>query len=59
VFAAGDGAAGADLLLRARDEPAMLADLTAQCQTRAPLFHPAHERATLRRIVLQTKEIPR
>lgn len=58
-FEPGDGAGLATLLQRTRDEPAMLADLQAQCAARAPLFQPAHERATLRRIVRQALESPR
>jgi putative glycosyltransferase (TIGR04348 family) len=46
-FAPGDGAGLASLLQRARDEPAMLAALRAQCEQRAPLFEPAREQATL------------
>jgi putative glycosyltransferase (TIGR04348 family) len=47
-FAPGDDAALATLLQRARDEPAMLKALAAQCDTRAPLFDPARERRILR-----------
>ena len=43
----GDDAALAALLQRARDDPAMLGGLQNQCAARAPLFSPAHERATL------------
>jgi putative glycosyltransferase (TIGR04348 family) len=57
-FEPGDDAALAALLQRARDEPAMLPALRAQCALRAPLFHPTHERATLRRIVRQALESP-
>lgn len=46
-FAPGDAEGLADLLERCRDEPAILARLTAQCALRAPLFEPARERATL------------
>ena len=55
-FDPGDGAGLAALLEQARDDPAMLERLTAACEARAPLFDPAHERATLRRIVRQTLE---
>ena len=47
TFAAGDEAALATLLERARDEPAMLPALARQCAARAPLFAPERERATL------------
>jgi putative glycosyltransferase (TIGR04348 family) len=47
VFPAGDAAALASLLTRARDEPAMLIALQAQCAQRAPLFRPGQERASL------------
>lgn len=47
VFDWGDSAALAALLQQARDDPAMLAGLQAQCAARAPLFSPAQERATL------------
>ncbi len=43
----GDDAALATLLVRARDDPAMLVDLRNRCAARAPLFAPDHERATL------------
>jgi len=58
VFEPGDDKGLATLLQRARDEPAMLPKLTAACDARAHLFDPAHERATLRRIVRQTLESP-
>ena len=50
-FPVGDASALATLLQQARDDPAMLNDLQAQGECRAPLFAPDHERATLRRIV--------
>ncbi len=50
-FAPGDAAALASLLERARDDPAMLPALQAQSAARAPLFDPAHERATLRALM--------
>lgn len=56
VFDPDDDAALAAMLARARDEPAMLDDLTAQCAARAPLFDPARERATLRRILRQAED---
>ena len=43
----GDAAGLATLLAQARDDPAMLALLRAQCSARAPLFDPDHERQTL------------
>ncbi len=46
-FAPGDSAALATLLKSARDDPAMLAALRAQCTARAPLFDPAREREAL------------
>ena len=56
TFAVGDAAALAALLVRARDDPAMLAALRVQCARRAPLFEPARERRTLRRIVRECLE---
>jgi len=56
VFDVGDAGALAALLERARDDPAMLPALKARGDARAPLFDPAHERATLRRIVRQALE---
>lgn len=50
-FPAGDAAALARLLRRARDEPDMLAHLRRQCDVRAPLFDPAREAAALRALV--------
>lgn len=47
VFDWGDAAGLATLLAQARDDPAMLPALQAQCAARAPLFHPDHERQTL------------
>jgi putative glycosyltransferase (TIGR04348 family) len=47
-FEPGDAAGLATLLQRARDEPAMLSELRAQCDRRAPLFDPAREQASLR-----------
>jgi glycosyltransferase involved in cell wall biosynthesis len=55
-FAPGDARALATLLKRARDEPAMLPDLSAQCAARAPLFDPARERATLRAVLQHAQE---
>ena len=46
-FELGDSEALAALLQRCRDEPAMLDRLAAQCASRAPLFEPALEQATL------------
>jgi putative glycosyltransferase (TIGR04348 family) len=50
TFEVGDDAALATLLERARDEPAMLADLQRRAAERAPLFAPEAERAALMRI---------
>ena len=57
-FAWGDAKALATLLERARDEPAMLAALRRQCDARAPLFEPAHERATLLALMAELLETP-
>ncbi|MDO9093878.1 MAG: selenoneine biosynthesis selenosugar synthase SenB [Rubrivivax sp.] len=46
-FDVGDSAALAALLQRCRDDAAMLPALQAQCDLRAALFSPAHERQTL------------
>jgi putative glycosyltransferase (TIGR04348 family) len=59
VFEVGDAEGLAALLARARDDPAMLPALRARGDARAPLFDPAHERATLRRIVRQALESTR
>ena len=53
TFAPGDAQALATLLARCRDDAAMLPALSAQCAERAPLFEPAHERATLRRLLAE------
>jgi len=50
-FEGDDAPALAALVQRARDEPAMLASLSAACREREPLFEPARERATLHRLV--------
>ena len=50
-FDPGDDRALAAALVRLRDEPAMLAALSAQATARAPLFAPEAERAALLRIV--------
>ena len=50
-FALGDDAALATMLKRARDDPDMLPTLQGQLRTRAPLFSPEAERATLHRVV--------
>ncbi len=46
-FEPGDGAGLAALLERCRDRPAILERLQRQCDARAPLFEPVHERAVL------------
>jgi putative glycosyltransferase (TIGR04348 family) len=51
TFPVGDDAALAALLLQARDDPDMLPHLMQQGRGRAPLFAPAAEAATVRRIV--------
>jgi len=58
-FECGDAQGLAALLRRARDEPAMLAALTAQADAREPLFEPARERATLLRLFSELLETPR
>jgi putative glycosyltransferase (TIGR04348 family) len=57
-FPVGDAAALARLLQQARDEPAMLGRLQAQCGARAPLFHPDHERAALLALAAELLETP-
>ena len=47
-FEPGDSPGLAALLQRCRDDPPLLQALQAQCAARAPLFDPAHERASLR-----------
>lgn len=56
VFAPGDASGLALLLQRARVDATMLHRLRAQCERRAPLFEPARERATLRRILAELME---
>jgi len=51
-----DDAALAALIERCRDDPAMLPRLSRQCAARAPLFDPARERATLRRLMSDLME---
>ena len=58
-FEPGDAAGLATLLQRARDEPAMLDMLRAQCERRAPLFDPAREQATLRTTLASLMETHR
>ncbi|MEO9150722.1 MAG: selenoneine biosynthesis selenosugar synthase SenB [Burkholderiaceae bacterium] len=50
-FPPGDAAAAAALLMRCRDEPAMLRALTRQCAARAHLFEPPREQATLLKLL--------
>lgn len=50
-FEPGDAAGLATLLQRCRDEPRWMQALQAQCAARAPLFDPAHERASLRALL--------
>jgi putative glycosyltransferase (TIGR04348 family) len=51
VFDVGDAPALATLIEQARDDPAMLPALQAQCDARAPLFHPERERQSLLRLL--------
>ena len=55
LFDWGDAGALVTLLEQARDEPAMLGALTAQCAARAPLFSPQRERATVLELVASLK----
>jgi len=57
-FEPGDAAGLAALLVRARDDPAMLTALAAQCARRAPLFEPAREQACLRRLMHSLMQRP-
>jgi putative glycosyltransferase (TIGR04348 family) len=57
-FPVGDAAGLAATLQRLRDDPAMLGRLQQQCLERAPLFDPAHEAATLRRLIAETLNAP-
>jgi putative glycosyltransferase (TIGR04348 family) len=59
TFEAGDDAALAALLARARDDPAMLAELQPRLARRAPLFAPEAERAALRWLVAGLLANPR
>ncbi|MBL8359720.1 MAG: TIGR04348 family glycosyltransferase [Rubrivivax sp.] len=56
LFEAGDAAGLAAALERLRDDPAMLADLTARALARAPLFDPARERERVLGLVAQLLE---
>ena len=58
-FEPGDAAGLCRLLTRCRDDAAMLARLQAQCAARAPLFEPARERATLRKLLADLLETAR
>lgn len=58
TFDVGDDAALATLIERARDEPAMLADLQRRAAERAPLFAPEAEREALMRIVRGLLDAP-
>ncbi len=51
VFGVGDAPALAGLIEQARDKPAMLSALQAQCDARAPLFQPERERQTLLKLL--------
>jgi putative glycosyltransferase (TIGR04348 family) len=50
-FEPGDASGLAALLQRARDDPAMLQGLRAQCDQRSPLFEPVREQATLTSVI--------
>ena len=58
IFDWGDAAALATLLRRARDDAAMLPALQAQCDLRAPLFTPEHERHTLLQLLATLQALP-
>ncbi|MDH5331483.1 MAG: selenosugar synthase SenB [Aquincola sp.] len=58
-FAPGDASGLALLLQRARGDAAMLQALRTQCDQRSPLFDPARERATLRRVLAELMETRR
>jgi putative glycosyltransferase (TIGR04348 family) len=58
-FEPGDATGLATLLRRCRDEPPILATLRAQCNTRAPHFEPARERATLLALMADLLETTR
>ena len=55
-FEPGDSGGLCELLERCRDDDAMLPALRAQCATRAPLFDPHRERATLRHLLAELLE---
>ena len=58
-FAPGDASGLAIALQRLRSDATMLQALRSQCDLRAPLFDPARERATLRRLMADLLEKPR
>ena len=58
VFDLGDDAALAELIVRARDQPAFLSLLRKQTLARAPLFEPAEEQRRLIHLVTQALENP-
>ncbi len=58
-FAPGDASGLAIALQRLRGDATMLQALRSQCDSRAPLFEPARERATLRRLIADLLETPR
>lgn len=58
-FEPGDAKGLAARLEQARDDPAMLPALRLQCARRTALFEPAHEQATLRRLMHSLMESPR
>ena len=56
---AGDAEGLATLVERCRDQPAILEELCRQCATRAPLFEPKREQATLLSLLNDLLEKPR
>ena len=57
-FETGDAHGLAALLVRCRDEPAILEHLETQCAARAHLFEPARERATLIALLTELLDEP-
>lgn len=57
-FAPGDAVGLAALLRQARDDPAMLPALSAQCAARAAMFSPAGERAALLALLAPLQPAP-
>ena len=59
LFTENDVEAAAALILRCAHQPSFLQRLQRQCEHRAPLFTPEHERAHLRRLVDNCLAAPR